>query len=47
MTPWPQGWRRQAAVDAHEEFIVALIEERKDLTLDEMVIPPVINGLQK
>ncbi|GAA3107501.1 hypothetical protein GCM10010520_60180 [Rhizobium viscosum] len=24
-------------MDAHEEFVVALIEERKDVTLDEMV----------
>jgi len=32
-----QGWRRPSAVDAHEAFIVALIEERKDVTLDEMI----------
>ncbi|WP_201269280.1 IS630-like element ISRm10-1 family transposase [Sinorhizobium meliloti] len=37
LTPRPQGWRRPSAVDAHEEFVVALIEERKDVTLDEMV----------
>jgi transposase len=24
-------------VDAHEEFVVALIDDRKDVTLDEMV----------
>ena len=24
-------------MDAHEEFVVALIEEHKDMTLDEMV----------
>ncbi|MFD1726849.1 IS630 family transposase [Rhizobium viscosum] len=37
LTSRPQGWRRPSAVDAHEEFVVALIEERKDVTLDEMV----------
>lgn len=37
LTPRPQGWRRPSAVDAHEEFVVAVIEERKDVTLDEMV----------
>ncbi|MBB2821799.1 UNVERIFIED_ORG: transposase, partial [Rhizobium esperanzae] len=24
-------------MDAHEEFVVALIDERRDVTLDEMV----------
>ncbi len=37
LTPRPQGWRRPSAVDAHEEFVVTLIDERKDVTLDEMV----------
>ncbi len=36
-TSRPQGWRRPSALDAQEAFIVALIEERKDVTLDEMV----------
>ncbi len=36
-TPRPQGWRRPSAVDAHEEFVVTLIADRKDVTLDEMV----------
>ncbi|MGV4796185.1 IS630 family transposase [Rhizobium sp. F40D2] len=37
LTPRPQGWRRPSAMDAHEEFVVALIDDRKDVTLDEMV----------
>lgn len=36
-TPRPQGWRRSSSFDAHEAFIVGLIEARKDITLDEMV----------
>jgi transposase len=36
-TPRPQGWRRGSRLDAHEAFIVGLIEERKDITLNEMV----------
>jgi len=32
-----QGRRRVSRLDAHEAFIVALIEERKDITLNEMV----------
>ena len=35
--PRPQGWRRGSSLDAHEAFIVGLIEERKDITLNEMV----------
>ena len=35
--PRPQGWRRGSRLDAHEAFIVGLIDERKDITLDEMV----------
>jgi transposase len=37
LTPRPQGWRRPSVVDAHEKFVVALITDRKDVTLDEMV----------
>ena len=37
LTPRPQGWRRPSVADAHEEFIVALIDDRKEVTLDEMV----------
>ncbi len=37
LTSRPQGWRRPSALDAHEAFVVALIEDRKDVTLDEMV----------
>jgi transposase len=36
-TPRPQGWRRGSRLDAHEAFIVGLIEKRKDITLNEMV----------
>ena len=35
--PRPQGRRRASSLDAHEDFIVGLIEERKDITLNEMV----------
>jgi putative transposase len=37
-TPRPQGWRRPSVLDAHEAFVVELIEARKDVTLDEMVV---------
>lgn len=33
----PQGWRRGSDLNAHEAFIVGLIEARKDTRLDEMV----------
>ena len=36
-TSRPQGWKRPSVLDAHEAFVVALIEDRKDVTLDEMV----------
>ena len=32
-----QGWRRPSVLDAHETFVVAMIDDRKDVTLDEMV----------
>ncbi len=35
--PRPQGRRQGSSLDAHETFIVGLIEERKDITLNEMV----------
>jgi transposase len=31
------GRRRGSSLDAHEAFIFAMIEEQKDITLDEMV----------
>lgn len=31
------GWRRGSRLDAHEGFIVGIIEEREDITLNEMV----------
>lgn len=37
-TARPQGWRRGSTLDPHEAFIVAMIEEQKDITLDEMVL---------
>ena len=36
-TARPQGWRGGSTLDPHEAFIVAMIEEQKDVTLDEMV----------
>lgn len=36
LTARPQGRRRGSSLDAHEAFIVALIEERRDITLHEM-----------
>ncbi len=37
LMPLPQGRRRASSLDVHEAFIVGLIEERKDITLNEMV----------
>ena len=37
LAPRPQGRRRGSRLDAHEAFIARLIEERKDITLNEMV----------
>lgn len=36
-TSRPQGWRRPSILDAQEAFVVEMIDERKDITLDEMV----------
>jgi len=36
--PRKTGRKKVSRLDAHEEFIVALIEDRKDITLDEMVV---------
>jgi transposase len=36
-TARPQGWRGGSTLDPHEAFIVGMIEEQKDITLDEMV----------
>ena len=36
-TPRRQGRRGTSSLDAHEAFIIGLIEERKDVTLNEMV----------
>lgn len=36
-TARPQGWRRESILDPHEVFIVGMVEEQKDITLDEMV----------
>jgi transposase len=35
-TARPQGRRRGSSLDAHEAFIAGLIEERRDITLNEM-----------
>ena len=37
LTARPQGRRRASSLDMHEAFIVGLIDERKDITLNEMV----------
>lgn len=37
LSPRPQGRRRVSSLDAHEAFVVGLIEEHKDITLNEMV----------
>ncbi len=37
LTARPQGRRRSSSLDLHEAYIVGLIEERKDITLNEMV----------
>lgn len=37
LMPRPQGRRRASSLDVHEAFIVGMIEERKDITLNEMV----------
>ena len=37
LTPRPQGSRRTSSLDAHEAFIVGLIDACKDITLNEMV----------
>ncbi len=36
-TSRPQGWRRSSVIDAHEAFVVDMIYDREDVTLDEMV----------
>ncbi len=36
-TPQPQGRRRTPGLDVHADLIVGLIDERKDVTLNEMV----------
>ncbi|EJT01172.1 insertion sequence transposase (plasmid) [Rhizobium sp. CCGE 510] len=36
-TSRPQGWRRPSGLDAHEAFVIEMIDDRKDVTLDEMV----------
>jgi transposase len=38
MTPAKQGRRGGSRLDAHGDFIVGLIKEEKDITLNEMVL---------
>lgn len=38
LTPAKQGRRGGSRLDAHEDFIVGMIEEEKDITLNEMVL---------
>ena len=37
LTPRPQGRRRGSRLDGYADFIVGMIEERRDITLNEMV----------
>jgi transposase len=37
LEPRRHGRRRASSLDAHEAFVVGLIEARKDITLNEMV----------
>jgi transposase len=37
MTAWEQGRRRASRLDPHEAFIAGLIEDRRDITLNEMM----------
>ena len=38
LTPGKQGRRSGSRLDAHEDFIIGMIEEEKDITLNEMVL---------
>lgn len=38
LTPAKQGRRGGSRLDAHEDYIVGMIEEEKDITLNEMVL---------
>ena len=38
LTPAKQGGRGGSRLDAHEDYTVGMIEEEKDITLDEMVL---------
>ena len=38
LTPLRQGRRGGSRLDAHEGFIIGMIEEEKDITLNEMVL---------
>jgi transposase len=38
MRPAKQGRRGGSRLDTHEDFIVGMIEEQKDITLNEMVL---------
>jgi transposase len=37
LTPRPQGRQRGSRLDGHADFIVGMIEDHKDITLNEMV----------
>lgn len=38
LTPAKQGRRCGSRLDAHEDFIIGMIEDEKDITLNEMVL---------
>lgn len=37
LSPRPQGRKRGSRLDEHADFVVGMIDERKDITLNEMV----------
>ncbi len=45
MTPAKQGRRSGSRLDAHGDFIVGMIEEEKDITLNEMVRKRLADGV--
>ena len=38
LTPLKQGRRGGSRLDAHEDFIIGMIDDKKDITLNEMVL---------
>jgi len=38
LTPLRQGRRGGSRLDAHEDFIISMIDEEKEVTMNEMVL---------